>query len=102
MSNTVLSHMSKLFTSNKLILNLDKTNIIKSVTTKSSQYDLNIGYDEKYIEESVNIKFLDLQIDSHNWKNHIDLVLPKLSRACYTIRLMSHPSYQFILPIFIP
>jgi hypothetical protein len=48
MSNTVLSHMSKWFSSNKLVLNLDKTNIIKLITNKSPQYDLNIGYDEKY------------------------------------------------------
>jgi hypothetical protein len=32
MSDTVLSHMSKWFTSNKLVLNLDKTNIIKFIT----------------------------------------------------------------------
>jgi hypothetical protein len=29
MSNIVLSHMNKRFTSNKLVLNLDKTNKIK-------------------------------------------------------------------------
>jgi hypothetical protein len=49
-SNTVLSHMSKWFTSNKLVLNLDKTNIIKLITNKSPQYDLVIDYNEKYIE----------------------------------------------------
>jgi hypothetical protein len=52
-----------------------------------------IGYDEKYIEESVNIKFLGLQIDNYlNWKNHIDLMIPKLSTACYAIRSVSHVS----------
>jgi hypothetical protein len=35
MSNTVLYHMSKWFTSNKLVLNLDKTNIIKCITNES-------------------------------------------------------------------
>jgi hypothetical protein len=41
----------------------------------------------------VNTKFLGLQIDNHlNWKNHIDLMIPKLSRACYAIRSMSHIS----------
>jgi hypothetical protein len=56
MSNTVLSHMSKWFTSNKLVLNLDKTN--NKMYNKSSQHDVNIGYDEKYVEESVNTKSL--------------------------------------------
>jgi hypothetical protein len=71
MSNTVLSHMSKWFTANKFVLNPDKTNIILSITNKSRQYDLNIGYDEKYIEESINTKSLSLQIDNHLiWKNN--------------------------------
>jgi hypothetical protein len=51
---------------------------------------LKIGYDEKYIEDSVNTNFLGLEIDNHlNWKNHIALMIPKLSRANYAIRLMS-------------
>jgi hypothetical protein len=36
MLNTVLSHMSKRFTSNKLVLNLDKTNVIKFITNHHS------------------------------------------------------------------
>jgi hypothetical protein len=35
-SDTVLSHMSKWFTSNKLVLSLDKTNIIKFITPHHS------------------------------------------------------------------
>jgi hypothetical protein len=85
--------MSKWFTSNKFILNIDKTNIIKFVTDESSQCHLKIDYDEKYTEESINTKFLGLQIDNHlNWNNHIDLMTPKLSRACYAIRSMFHIS----------
>jgi hypothetical protein len=57
-SQTVLFHMSKWFTSNKLVLNLSKTNIIKFITNKSPQYDLKIGYDNKYIEESINTNSL--------------------------------------------
>lgn len=49
MSNTVLSHMSKSFTANKLALNLNKTNVLKFITSNSPQYALTIGYDEKYI-----------------------------------------------------
>jgi hypothetical protein len=99
--------MSKWLTFNKLVLNPDKTNIIKLITNKSPQYDLKTGYDEKYIEESTNTKFLDLQIDNHlNWKNYIDLMIPKLSTACYAVISMSHtaalkPSNQFILPVSI-
>jgi hypothetical protein len=54
MSNTVLSHMNKWFTSRKLVLNLDKTDIMKFVTNKSPQCDLSIDYGDKYIEDSTN------------------------------------------------
>jgi hypothetical protein len=64
--------MNKWFACNKLVLNVDKTNIIEFITNKPSQNDWNIGYDEKYIEESINTKFLGLQIENHlNWKNHM-------------------------------
>lgn len=52
-----------------------------------------IGCKEKCIEERVNRKFLGLQTDNHlNWKNHIDQLIPKLSRACYTVRSVVHIS----------
>jgi hypothetical protein len=51
MSDTVLSHISKWLTANKLARNRDKTNIIKFITNNSPQYALIIGYDQKYIEE---------------------------------------------------
>jgi len=70
MSNTVFSHTSQWFTSNRVVLNLDKTNIIKLITNEALQYDLKIGYDGRHTEESINIKLLSLQIDNHlNWKN---------------------------------
>jgi hypothetical protein len=92
-SNTVISHMSEWFTANKMALNLDKTNITEFKTNNAPQYDLCIGYNEKYIKESENTKFLGLQIDNHlNWKNRIDQIVPKLSGACYAIRSMFHVS----------
>jgi hypothetical protein len=41
---------------------IDKINIMKFTTNSSPQYVLNIEYSGKYIEESVNTKFLGLQI----------------------------------------
>ena len=56
---------------------------MKFVTKSSSHSTLRIGYKEKNIEETVNTKFLDLQIDNHlNWKNNIVQTHPKLSGAC--------------------
>jgi hypothetical protein len=43
-----------------MAVNLDKTNIMKLVTNNSPQHALSIGYNGKYTEESVNLKFLGL------------------------------------------
>jgi hypothetical protein len=53
--------MTEWFTANKLVLNLDKTNIMKFITNNSPQ----IGYKEKYIDEMVKTKFLGLHTDNH-------------------------------------
>jgi hypothetical protein len=53
------------------------------MTENSSQSTLHIDYKEKYIEETVDTKFLGLQIDNHiNWKSHIEKIIPKLSMLC--------------------
>ena len=83
MSNLVLSCTIKWFAANKLVLSLDKTNIMKLIIKNSSHSAVNIGYKEKYIAEMVNAKFLGLQIDNHlNWKNRIEQMLPTLCGAC--------------------
>ena len=55
-----------------LVPNLDKKNVIKFKANNLPHYTLNTGYKEKFIDETVNTKFLGLQIDNHqNWKNQI-------------------------------
>jgi hypothetical protein len=69
--------MIEWFAANKLGLNLEKTNIMKFVTSNSPHYALTIGYKDKYIEETVNSKCLGLDLDNHlNWKDHIDQMIP--------------------------
>ena len=73
-------------------------NAVKFKTNNSSHAALHIGYKEKYIEETVNTKFLGLQIDNHiNWKNHIEETIPNLSGACYALRSMVHISNVYTL-----
>jgi hypothetical protein len=57
--------MNKSLNANRLALNIDKINIIKFTTNNSLQYVSNIGYTGKYIEKSVNTKYLVLQIDNY-------------------------------------
>jgi len=65
LSNLVPFHVIKLFAANNLVLNLDKTNIMTFITNNSSHSTLHIGYKEKYIQDTVNTKFLSSQIDNH-------------------------------------
>jgi hypothetical protein len=71
LANTVASYLSKWFT-DKLVLNLDKTNIIKFTTNKAFKCPLNIAYND--LEESLHTKFLGLQ----NWQS---FKLEKLYRS---------------------
>jgi hypothetical protein len=57
--------MIEWFSANKLVLNLEKTNILKFVTNNLPYSALNIGHKDKYIEEAVHLKFFGIQIDNH-------------------------------------
>jgi len=58
-----------------------------------SHSTVHIGYKGKYIEGTVNIKFLGLQIYNYiNLKNHTEQMIPKVSGTCHAIRLMVHIS----------
>jgi hypothetical protein len=94
------------FSANKLVLNLEKTNIMKFVSNNSPHCALNFGYKDKYIEGTANSKFLGLYLDNHlNWKDHIDQMIPKLSEhvmqlgQCSTSATLTLSS-QFISHIF--
>ena len=76
MSNFDLSHMIKAFAANKLVPNLDATDVIKFITKNSTHSTLRTGYREKYVAEAVNTTFLGLQIDNHlNWENDIEQMI---------------------------
>jgi len=49
--------MSKWDPAYKLILNLDETNAIKFITNNFPHSELSTGYEEKYIEGTVNAHF---------------------------------------------
>jgi hypothetical protein len=83
--------MYKWFTANKLALNLNIRNKIKFTINNPSQYPLNIQYNKKYLEQSVNTKLFVFPLDYHlNWKNHINQLVPKLSGALRALLLISN------------
>ena len=68
---------------NNLVLNLDKTNIMKLIKENSAHSAKQFGHREMYIERTVNTKFLSFQIDNHiNCKNHVEEMIPKWSMLC--------------------
>jgi len=60
----VLSCMIKWFIANNLVLNWDKMNIMKFISENSAHCTLHLGYKKRYIEQTVNTKFLGFQINN--------------------------------------
>jgi hypothetical protein len=76
--NLVSSHIIKCFTAKRLVLNIDKTNIMQFET-----YALCIGYKENYTKETINTKLIGLQIafKSIRQKLHVAGVVCDLAKA---------------------
>lgn len=86
----VIPHIAKWFHANWLILNVDKTNIVKFTPPNLSCNPLTIVYDGELLTEAWNFKLLSPHIDKHlNWQRQNEKLLPKLNVVCYTIREVS-------------
>jgi hypothetical protein len=56
------------------------------ITKNKSLSNINIEYDNKNIKQVNVVKFFGITIDNTlSWKQHIDTVIPKLSKVCYII-----------------
>ena len=77
------------FKVNGLSLNIEKTSVIHLKSHHLQDNPFQISYQGKEIKEVTNTKFLGLSLDQHmEWKIHINLMISKLSSACYIIRSM--------------
>ena len=74
--NLVLAHMIEWFSANKLVLNLENTNMLKFVINNLPYCALSIGHKDKCIEEAVHLI------------GRITLIKLFLSAACYMVRQM--------------
>jgi len=87
--DSTLHYISDWFSFNGLILNMEKTNMLKFCTNHYLNNQQQCPTDNYLISEVTNIRFWRLQLDNNmNWKNHVAKILPKLSRACYAVRAM--------------
>jgi hypothetical protein len=58
-----------------------------SSSKNEMRVNLNIGCDDKTVEEVEKTKFLGLQVDSNShWKKRIQYIVPKLNSACFAVR----------------
>lgn len=84
----VLYNTLKWFQANKLVLNREKTKMVKFTPANFSYSPSQITFTEDLPAERNDIKFLGLQMDSQlSWKLHTNYLLHKLSTLCFIIRL---------------
>ena len=90
--NDELDYLVEWFSANGLVLNMEKTNLMKFTLNTRQNEPFQIIYQNNLLNGLNNTKFLGLELDKNvNWKNHIQKILPKLSSACYLIRRL-YPS----------
>ena len=57
------------------------------MTKNTSMDEISIDYNNMFISNISNTKFLGLVItNSLSWKNHITKLTPKLCKACFVLR----------------
>jgi hypothetical protein len=89
--NVVFSHMFTWFKNNQFALNLDKTKMIKFIPTTATNYPVHTLFFNKMLKVAETIKFLGLQLDNQlTCKEHIDLLIHKLSTVCFLMRKLSY------------
>jgi hypothetical protein len=82
----VLNAMMEWFSTNGLVLNMEKTHIMKFTPSNHLNTEFQIMHQDKLLTEINHTKFLGLELDKNiNGKSHIKKMLPKLSSACYLI-----------------
>jgi len=80
--DSTLDYISDWFSFNGLILNMEKTNMVKFCTNHSLNNQQQFPTDNYLINEVTNIRFLGLGLNNNmNWKNHVAKILSKLSRV---------------------
>ena len=83
----VFTTLNKWLKAKELSLNFKKTNYVHFTTKRNMSVNLKIGFNNNFITNSIYTKFMGVKINnSLPWNNHIDLLMKKLSKACYTIR----------------
>jgi exonuclease III len=86
----VCNHIFSWFQNNQLMINLDKTQIMKFSPTAVTNYSLQSAMVKKF-NEIGRLKFLGIQLDNHlTYKEHLDYLCHKLSSLCFQMRKLAN------------
>jgi len=86
-THIVFTALNKWLRANQLSLNYNITIYVHFTTKRNMTVNLKIGFNNNFITNSSYTKFLGVTMDNTlSWNNHIDLLVKKLSMACYIIR----------------
>jgi hypothetical protein len=70
-----------------IIFELKKTQYVQFTTKNTSVNEISIGYNNTFISNTSNTKFLGLVITtSLSWKDHITHLIPNLSKVFHVLR----------------
>ena len=96
--NTELSKINDWFCTNKLSLNIDKTNFIIFHSVGVVPLDIKLTINKIAINQVKTFKFLGLTLnDTLTWKDHLQTISTKVSRATGVIGRLRHCLPQSIL-----
>ena len=86
-NHIVFTTLNKWLKANQLSPNFNKTNYVYFTNKRNMSVNLKIGFNNNYITNSSYTKFLGVTMNNTlSWNHHIDLLMKKLSTACYIIR----------------
>jgi hypothetical protein len=85
---TVFTTLNKWLRANQLSLNFNKTNYVHFTTKRNMFVNLKIGFNNNFMTNSSYSKFLGVTMkNTLSWNNRMDLLMKKLSKFCYIIRI---------------
>jgi len=84
--NQTFQNINNWFNSNRLVLNLNKTQFLEFRTKHFSTDSVQTVYERKLMNNATEVRFLGLTLDDTlYWKKHIEQLNSKLCSACYAL-----------------
>jgi len=85
--NQTLQKINMWFQSNRLTLNVNKTQFLEFRLKHLFKDNIKTDYKQNYMNNAIEVSFLGLFLDGVlSWKKHIDQLTSKLCSACYVLR----------------